>query len=350
MNIAVMSDSHDHIWNLRKALAVIRAENCGRIIHCGDFVAPFMFKELEKAGIPVHCVFGNNDGDKALLTQFALQSNGLITLDSLVGEMDMDGFKIAFTHEWIVAEGLAAAGKHHLVCFGHSHQYLEKQIGDTLVLNPGDIMGKDDAPGFCIMDTVTRHIRQLPFHNYSKSLITLMETLHFKAPWTASVKTATVLGCTVLLGLMGAGLFGIPGGDPVFRPVRDLPMIVFPPCILFGSMLFMIRGYELTKNAVYVKRLLWRTTIYLPGLTSVEINPAAMSKSFRTFGNGGLFSICGAFSNRSLGNYRAYATDPEKSVVLRFKNHVVVVTPHDPERFVSDIHQLNLIQLKEAMK
>jgi len=161
MNIAVMSDSHDNIWNLRKALAVILAENCGRIIHCGDFVAPFMFKELEKAGIPVHCVFGNNDGDKTLLTRFALQSNGLITLDSLVGEMDVDGFKIAFTHEWIVAEGLAAGGKYHLVCFGHSHQYVEKRIDDTLVLNPGEIMGKDGDPGFCIVDTVTRQVRRV---------------------------------------------------------------------------------------------------------------------------------------------------------------------------------------------
>jgi len=161
MNIAVMSDSHDNIWNLRKALAVIRAEGCGRIIHCGDFVAPFMFKELEKVDIPVHCVFGNNDGDKALLTRFALQSNGLITLDSIVGELDIDGFKIAFTHEWTVAEGLAAGGKYDLVCFGHSHQHVVQQSGDTLVLNPGEIMGKDGEPGFCVVDTESRRVRRV---------------------------------------------------------------------------------------------------------------------------------------------------------------------------------------------
>lgn len=161
MNIAVMSDSHDHIWNLRKALAIIQAENCDHIIHCGDFVAPFMFKELEKAGILAHCVFGNNDGDKSLLTRFALQSEGLITLDSLIGEFDINGFRIAFTHEWIVAEGLAASGKYHLVCFGHSHQYVENTIGGILVLNPGEIMGKDGEPGFCIVDTESRRVRRV---------------------------------------------------------------------------------------------------------------------------------------------------------------------------------------------
>lgn len=161
MQIAVMSDSHDNIWKLRKALGIIKSKNCAHIIHCGDFVAPFMFKELAAAGIPVHCVFGNNDGDKHLLTRFAIESNGLITLNSIIGELDADGFKIGFTHEWPVAQGLASTGKYKLVCFGHSHQYALKYIGATILLNPGDIMGKDDDPGFCIIDTITQDTQRI---------------------------------------------------------------------------------------------------------------------------------------------------------------------------------------------
>lgn len=160
MKIAVMSDSHDHIWNLRKALAVIRAEGCEKIIHCGDFVAPFMFKELEQAGIAVHCVFGNNDGDKGLLTRFAQESRGLITLYAVIGEVEADGRRIAFTHEWIVAEGLTATGKYDLVCFGHSHRHEIRNFGNVMALNPGEIMGKDGDPGFCIFDTSTRAVER----------------------------------------------------------------------------------------------------------------------------------------------------------------------------------------------
>jgi len=170
---------------------------------------------------------------------------------------------------------------------------------------------------------------------------------YYNAPWATSVKIATGVSCVVLLGMSGWGLFG----TPVFIPVRDLPMVVLPLCILFGSMLFIIRGYELTKDAVYVKCLLWRTTIHLSGLRSIEIDPEAMKKSLRLFGNGGLFSIRGLFSNRSLGRYRAYATDPAKSVVMRFANRVVVVTPHDPQKFVAGIHQfINIIKIEESMK
>ena len=170
-----------------------------------------------------------------------------------------------------------------------------------------------------------------------------MDPRHFKAPWAASVKIATSFCCLLLSGLIGWGLFGSPGGSLAARLVWNLSMVGVPLCFLSGGMLFMIRGYELTNDAVCVKRLLWRTPIDLSGLTSVEIDPEAMSKSLRTFGNGGLFCICGAFSNQSLGNYRAYATDPAKSVVLRFKNRVVVVTPHDPENFAAGITQTHHI-------
>ncbi|MCJ7773383.1 MAG: metallophosphoesterase family protein, partial [Desulfobacterales bacterium] len=80
MIIAVMSDSHDNIWNLRKALDIIKQEAAVMIIHCGDFVAPFMLKELDLAGIPVHGVFGNNDGDQYLLTKLSLTDLSNVTL------------------------------------------------------------------------------------------------------------------------------------------------------------------------------------------------------------------------------------------------------------------------------
>jgi len=161
MIIAIISDSHDNIWNLRKAVKIIRAENTGMIIHCGDFVAPFMLKELEASEIPVHGVFGNNDGDQYLLTKMALTAFKSITLHGLIGRVDVDGFKISFTHYGEIAEGLVASGESKLVCYGHSHTFAEKQMGNTLLLNPGEIMGKEGSPGFCLLDTATLEVKRV---------------------------------------------------------------------------------------------------------------------------------------------------------------------------------------------
>ncbi|RLB82174.1 MAG: YfcE family phosphodiesterase [Deltaproteobacteria bacterium] len=161
MLIAVMSDSHDNIWNLRDALAIIKKRNAEMIIHCGDFIAPFMLAELDQGGIPVHGVFGNNDGDKYLLTKLSLTSLTSTTLYDPVGLFEADGFKIGFTHHGIVGEGLAAGGNFNLVCFGHSHKYFFKKIGRTILLNPGEIMGKNGLPSFCLVDTNTAKIEKI---------------------------------------------------------------------------------------------------------------------------------------------------------------------------------------------
>ncbi|MDQ1330569.1 MAG: uncharacterized protein QG578_832 [Thermodesulfobacteriota bacterium] len=165
MLIAVMSDSHDNIPNLRKAISIICKERAGMIIHCGDFTAPFMLQELEVAGIPVHGVFGNNDGDQYLLTKLSLTSLKNIVLHGLIGEVDAGGFPIAFTHQGMVGEGLASTAKYKMVCYGHSHLYLEKRIGETILLNPGEIMGKEGNPGFCMVDTEKGIVRRISLND-----------------------------------------------------------------------------------------------------------------------------------------------------------------------------------------
>ena len=161
MFVAVMSDSHDNIWNLRKVLTMIKKKGAGMIIHCGDFIAPFMLKELDEAGIPVYGVFGNNDGDQYLLTKLSLITLKNITLHGLVGQVDVNGFNIGFTHDGIVGEGLALGGNYKMVCFGHSHTYLKKDVGKTILLNPGEIMGKDGLSEFCFVDTSTGQIERV---------------------------------------------------------------------------------------------------------------------------------------------------------------------------------------------
>ena len=161
MLVAVMSDSHDHIWNLRKAVEIVNARQAGLLIHCGDFIAPFMLKELDEAGIPVHGVFGNNDGDQYTLTKMSMSILSNITLHGLAGQVDADGFTIGFTHYQQMGAGLVAAGSCQLVCFGHSHEHEIKRSGDVTLLNPGEIMGKEGSPGFCFVDTRTAKIERV---------------------------------------------------------------------------------------------------------------------------------------------------------------------------------------------
>ena len=160
MKIAIVSDSHDHLQQIEKALVLIKEHGCQRILHCGDFVSPFAMRAFCKAQIPVDAVFGNNDGDRFALGNLQSVFSHL-TIHGETGFLDLDGFGIAFTHYPPIAEGLFATRRFDLVCFGHSHTWFEERNGDLRLLNPGEIMGKDGRPSFAIVDTETRECRPI---------------------------------------------------------------------------------------------------------------------------------------------------------------------------------------------
>lgn len=155
----------------------------------------------------------------------------------------------------------------------------------------------------------------------------------FKAPWSRSLKWMTGLSVGILLFIPALGLTM----GPRYLLLWSLGMVVMPLAVLLIGAFFVIRGYELAAGKLLVHRLGWRSAIDLSGLTGVAIDPEAMNGSLRTFGNGGLFAFSGAFWNRRLGHYRAFATDPGRAVVLRFGPKTVVVTPDDPKAFAASL-------------
>ena len=148
---------------------------------------------------------------------------------------------------------------------------------------------------------------------------------NYAAPWSRSLIYMSAFATLVCLGVA------------MTVALHDLWLAVFPLAIVFGGLLFMIRGYTVTSDELLVHRLLWTTRLPLADLLSAQVEPRAMRWSVRTFGNGGLFSFSGWYYNRLLGRYRAFVTDPNRAVVLRLGRRRVVVSPSEPEAFVEDL-------------
>jgi hypothetical protein len=157
------------------------------------------------------------------------------------------------------------------------------------------------------------------------------------APWCRLLKMATGLAFVVCLGIVGIGLTVFPHTKPIER----WTVILVPLSVLVCGAPFMVRGYSVADGVLIIHRLGWESRLPLDSLVSATPDPEAMKNSLRTFGNGGLFAFCGMFRNHKLGNYRAFATDPAKAVVLKFKDHIVVVTPDAPDKFAAEINGHN---------
>ena len=69
MKIGIISDTHDNLPQIRKAVKVFNREKVDLVFHAGDFVSPFTALEFKNLNSPLYGVFGNNDGDKLYLKE-----------------------------------------------------------------------------------------------------------------------------------------------------------------------------------------------------------------------------------------------------------------------------------------
>ena len=114
-----------------------------------------------------------------------------------------------------------------------------------------------------------------------------------------------------------------------FAAAAVAPLVV--TAVWFGSR---IRGYRLTAAALLV-RLRFRTVRFpLEGLQDIAPDREALRGAWKQAGNDGLGAISGRFRSRRLGRFRAYVTDGDRAVVLRWPDRCLVISPDQPAWFV----------------
>lgn len=155
VRLAILSDTHDHLWVLRDALPQIAAADV--VLHCGDVCSPPLLQALAEGarGKPVHVVWGNSDTAARQMEQ-AAQALANLTCHGRLAELTLDEVRVAFHHYPETARALAGSGRYDLVCYGHDHRAHQEQVGACLLLNPGELAGLRSRPSFAFFDTQTR--------------------------------------------------------------------------------------------------------------------------------------------------------------------------------------------------
>ncbi len=156
MKVCILSDSHDHIPLLNAAVGEAVRQGAEAVLHCGDVVAPSTLHCLNRHGLPVHVIHGNNTGDLYSLGRLAGKKDSLIHYHGMDAGISLGGRRIFLVHYPHYARALAATGDWDLVCCGHTHHAKIESIanikgGQTPIINPGTIGGVGDAPATFVM-------------------------------------------------------------------------------------------------------------------------------------------------------------------------------------------------------
>lgn len=152
MKIAVLSDIHDNIENLKKVLRQVKKEKCEVILFCGDYCAPSVVKLISQLNLPTYAVFGNVDGAHYEITKL-VENTSHYHQFKVMAEIELGGRKIALCHYPQLARGLATTGEYDAVFHGHTHQTDQEKIGKTLLANPGEVTNFKGHSTFGIYDT-----------------------------------------------------------------------------------------------------------------------------------------------------------------------------------------------------
>ena len=159
MKICIVSDSHDNRHLLEIAVDDARQRGAEAVLHCGDVVAPTTLKVLQKFGLPVHVVHGNNIGDPMATAQLSSNPESVVQYYGQDAGIELAGRRIFLVHYPHYARAMGATGDWDLVCCGHDHRAEIDSIAnvkqtETVFINPGTVAGIGAPPTYVMGDLV----------------------------------------------------------------------------------------------------------------------------------------------------------------------------------------------------
>lgn len=132
MLIGIISDTHDDVIMIKKAVDLFNEKKVGHVLHAGDIISPFNFEIFRELKCDFSAIFGNNDGDKLLLKT---KSNGNIHNQPYMTTIHKR--KIVILHEPDLVDALSESGLFDLIIYGHTHRPDVRKANKTTIVNPG---------------------------------------------------------------------------------------------------------------------------------------------------------------------------------------------------------------------
>ena len=156
MIVGLVSDTHDNIHMIDRAVKRLNEERVSLVLHAGDYVSAFTARHFEPLDASLIGVYGNNCAERDLLgrvySEVGAEIRGFFT------EVDAGGLRVALLHGHRKEDvDRAHGGGYDVIVCGHTHRASIGEEGGVLVVNPGEVCGY--LSGRCTMaflDTARR--------------------------------------------------------------------------------------------------------------------------------------------------------------------------------------------------
>lgn len=160
MKVGIFADSHDHLDNIRRVVAMFNDLQCECVLFAGDLVSTFAVPPLRDLKCPLFGCFGDNEGNRV----------GLLGGFRVIGEIRdapaayrlEDDTRVVIAH---MERQLAGYSEDFDVAvYGHSHRPgLRHDDQHRLWINPGEASGWTfGTPTVAVLETQSMSAEILP--------------------------------------------------------------------------------------------------------------------------------------------------------------------------------------------
>lgn len=155
MNIGVISDSHDNIDKINKAISLLNDKGVEFVIHCGDIVSPFAALPFKNLKCDYIGVFGNNDGDLLMINK--ITANKFYKAPK---KIEIAQKSIIIFHEPFIIDNIDE--NIDFVLYGHTHKKDLREKGLQTIINPGTVSGYlANEASMCIINLANKDVEFL---------------------------------------------------------------------------------------------------------------------------------------------------------------------------------------------
>jgi len=138
VRIGVVSDTHNHLANVRRIVGLFAAAGVERVVHTGDITQAKTLRVFGELDVPLVGVLGNNDQGERESLERAAAELGMRLADPPL-ELCWAERRILVVHD---PRDLATRPNgHDLALHGHTHERRVEHSRGRLVVNPGECAG-----------------------------------------------------------------------------------------------------------------------------------------------------------------------------------------------------------------
>ena len=166
MKIGLISDTHNHLREARRALDLLVARGAGHLVHCGDAgedVVDLVSAVCRTHGIRAHVALANCDREHLADAPFRTSPAGLERAEA--PDFVLAGKRCLVLHgdRAEILRHALDSGRFDFVFTGHTHAPADEQAGPTRVVNTGSAARPRGGPAtVALLDLETGQVDWLP--------------------------------------------------------------------------------------------------------------------------------------------------------------------------------------------